>query len=104
MLVSDKSGSNQEYINQTFALQSGNTDNDDCIKEFQLKATKYEKVIPFDRFSGVRKNNEGFSGICPQRIIQGWTSGNKNIDDCIKQFQFNAIGYDYVIEGFLLIG
>ncbi|RIB04082.1 kinase-like domain-containing protein, partial [Gigaspora rosea] len=34
----------------------------------------------------------------PQKTTQGWTSGNKNIDDCIKEFQLKAINYKDVIE------
>ncbi|RIB04083.1 kinase-like domain-containing protein [Gigaspora rosea] len=183
---------------------SGNKDVDDCIIEFQLKATRYEDVIewiPFNKLVNIQKigdkvlatwldgirqvkknyiwkqsqplvpsynvelkilhdsqnlldllnnfkdlmqlNNselkvygltqgiEGFpltalilvfnfirddeNGTCancnryntskvwcrtcdPQKTTQGWTSGNKNIDDCIKEFQLKAINYEDVIE------
>jgi hypothetical protein len=33
-----------------------------------------------------------------QKTAQGWTSGNKNIDDCIKEFQLKATKYEEVIE------
>lgn len=31
-------------------------------------------------------------------VIQGWTSGNKEIDDCIKEFQLRAFSYELMIE------
>lgn len=31
-------------------------------------------------------------------ITKRWTSGNKNIDDCIGEFQLRAMGYDEAIE------
>lgn len=34
----------------------------------------------------------------PPRTIQGWTSGNKDIDVCIKEFQFKTTSYEDVIE------
>ncbi|RIB30313.1 hypothetical protein C2G38_342747 [Gigaspora rosea] len=34
----------------------------------------------------------------PQKTALGWTSGNKNIDDCIKELQLNATNYEDVIE------
>jgi hypothetical protein len=34
----------------------------------------------------------------PQKTTQGWTSGNKDIDDCIKEFQLKATSYKDVIE------
>ncbi|RIB17449.1 kinase-like domain-containing protein [Gigaspora rosea] len=34
----------------------------------------------------------------PYRITQEWTSGNKDIDDCIKEFQFNATEHRKVTE------
>src|SRR6185437_12393813 len=34
----------------------------------------------------------------PQRTTQGWTSGNKNIDDYIKEFQHKTTEYENVIE------
>ncbi|RIB13024.1 hypothetical protein C2G38_2199052 [Gigaspora rosea] len=43
---------------------SKNKNVDDCIKEFQLKATQYENVIewiPFNRLDNIQKIREGFS-------------------------------------------
>ncbi|RIB17340.1 kinase-like domain-containing protein [Gigaspora rosea] len=186
---------------------SGNNDIDNCIKEFQLKATKYENVIewiPFNRLDNIRnigdkflatwlgkryadhKNEDGYMqsrtsscvvelktltgsqnlldtlkelknyiklkgesvygltqntitneymlvfhgfgsnefvsnerercyGVCancnryntseawcqtcdPQKTTQGWTSGNKEVDDCIKEFQLNIMKYTNVVE------
>ncbi|RIB30914.1 kinase-like domain-containing protein [Gigaspora rosea] len=34
----------------------------------------------------------------PQKIAQGWTSGNKQIDDYIKEFQFKTTKYEDIIE------
>ncbi|RIB07081.1 kinase-like domain-containing protein [Gigaspora rosea] len=34
----------------------------------------------------------------PWKVTKGWTSGNKDIENCIKEFQFEAIEYDKVIE------
>ncbi|CAG8570336.1 18360_t:CDS:2 [Acaulospora morrowiae] len=40
----------------------------------------------------------GFSRIIPLKPLKGWTSGNKNIDDYIKEFQLKATKYENVIE------
>ncbi|CAG8636513.1 18510_t:CDS:2, partial [Acaulospora morrowiae] len=169
---------------------SGNKDIDNCIKEIQLKAIKYENVIewiPFNRLSnlqkvdesrfqalwldGIRKaknytrlrtlpcsvelkkfdclqvdalefirNNNKVYGITqdttgqymivfedsyfirykifgectqceryntstawcqscdPFKTTQGWTSGNKDVDNCIKEVQLEATEYEDVIE------
>ncbi|RIB30325.1 kinase-like domain-containing protein [Gigaspora rosea] len=34
----------------------------------------------------------------PQKTAQGWTSGNKDVDNCIKEFQFKATNYKDAIE------
>ncbi|RIB17132.1 hypothetical protein C2G38_2188192 [Gigaspora rosea] len=34
----------------------------------------------------------------PHREIQGWSSGDKDIDKCIKEFQLNALAYTKAIE------
>ncbi|RIB22390.1 kinase-like domain-containing protein [Gigaspora rosea] len=34
----------------------------------------------------------------PWKAAQGWTSGDKNVDECIKKFQLKAMSYDNVIE------
>lgn len=34
----------------------------------------------------------------PEIATQGWTSGNKDIDDCIKEFQLNSLTYAKIIE------
>lgn len=34
----------------------------------------------------------------PRRTAQGWTSGNTNVDDCIKGFQLKTTEYVNVIE------
>ncbi|RIB08131.1 hypothetical protein C2G38_2212426 [Gigaspora rosea] len=48
----------------TQGCTSGNKDVDDCIREFQLKATEYEDVIewiPFNRLNNIQKVGEEFS-------------------------------------------
>ena len=35
---------------------------------------------------------------CDPDITTRWTSGNKNIDDCMKEFQLRALSYEDVIE------
>ncbi|RIB19721.1 hypothetical protein C2G38_1245830 [Gigaspora rosea] len=34
----------------------------------------------------------------PYKTTQGWASGNKDIDDCVKEFQLKASNYEDVIE------
>ncbi|CAG8776565.1 7520_t:CDS:1, partial [Acaulospora morrowiae] len=34
----------------------------------------------------------------PSKTTQGWTSGNNDIDNCIKEFQLETIKYEDVIE------
>src|SRR5260364_118859 len=34
----------------------------------------------------------------PQKTTQGWTSGNKEIDNCIKEFQLKTTEYEDVLE------
>ncbi|CAG8616013.1 8240_t:CDS:2, partial [Acaulospora morrowiae] len=168
---------------------SGNNNIDECIKEFQLKTTKYEDVIewiPFYKLSNLQKTREfefkaqwldgirkveslelkkfddsqidalefikkfknymqlkdiklygitqdttnnqymivfddfhygrdiiyGKCAHCnryntseawcqscdPLKVIQGWTSGKNDIDDCIKEFQLKSTRYKDVIE------
>src|SRR5260363_210218 len=74
--------------------------------------TKNEYLLVFDEFGFERKCYNGKCANCnryntsrawcrtcdPQKTAQGWTSGNKNIDDCIKEFQLNATNYKDVIE------
>ncbi|RIB25339.1 kinase-like domain-containing protein [Gigaspora rosea] len=63
-------------------------------------------------FEYKRNNNNGKCGNCnryntspawcqtcdPQTVVQGWTSGNEKIDDCIKEFQIKTTEYENVIE------
>ncbi|CAG8578589.1 9817_t:CDS:10, partial [Acaulospora morrowiae] len=168
-------------IKTTRGWASGNRDIDNCIKDFQLKSTRYEDVIewiPFNKLFNLQKigeskflallidgirqvknnsqsrtlscfkkyiqlrNNESklygitrdtttghyiiafddfyhkrdiIYGKCIRceryntseawcqscdlfKTIQGWTSGNSDIDECIKEFQLKATKYEDVIE------
>ncbi|PKY59498.1 hypothetical protein RhiirA4_482287 [Rhizophagus irregularis] len=40
----------------------------------------------------------GYQTCDPEITTQGWTSGNKDIDDCIKEFQLNSLTYAKLIE------
>src|SRR5260364_135595 len=71
-----------------------------------------EYMIIFDEFYYKRKHLNGECRSCnlyntskswcqtcdPQRIYQGWTSGNETIDKCIREFQLKATEYEDVIE------
>ena len=71
-----------------------------------------EYMLVFDEFYNKRDEDNGKCANCkrnntspgwcqtcdPQKITQGWTSGNKDIDDCIKEFQLKATKYEDVIE------
>ncbi|RIB17452.1 kinase-like domain-containing protein [Gigaspora rosea] len=70
-----------------------------------------EYMLVFDKFHSIRRVWNGNCAYCkqyntskawcqtcdPQRTIQGWTSGNKNIDDCIKELQLKSTEYENVI-------
>ncbi|RIB14909.1 hypothetical protein C2G38_2193776 [Gigaspora rosea] len=94
------------------------------LKKFNFKATEYGVVvewIPFNRLNNVKKTSEskrhhhnGLGRSCyrantstawcqtcdtqKKKTVQGCTSGNKQIDECIKEFQPKATEYDNVIE------
>ncbi|RIB26866.1 kinase-like domain-containing protein [Gigaspora rosea] len=72
-----------------------------------------EYLIVLDFYS---KKRDSISGICkqcdrynthlvwcqscdPWEETQGWTSNDKNIDDCIKEFQLKATAYEKWLEG-----
>ncbi|RIB03434.1 kinase-like domain-containing protein [Gigaspora rosea] len=71
-----------------------------------------EYMLVFDEFYGQRseykgrcancnRNNtsEAWCQVCDlQKATQGWTSGNKDVDDCINEFQLKATKYEEVIE------
>ncbi|RIB17448.1 kinase-like domain-containing protein [Gigaspora rosea] len=71
-----------------------------------------EYMLAFDKFHSKRSYESGNCVYCkqyntskawcqtcdPQRTTRGWTSGNKNIDDCIKEFQLKSTEYENVIE------
>ncbi|RIB13981.1 kinase-like domain-containing protein [Gigaspora rosea] len=75
-----------------------------------ISTNKY--MLVFDEFGLKRDINNGICANChryntsrvwcqrcdPQKTTQGWTSGNKDIDDCIKEFQLKATNYKDVIE------
>ncbi|RIB13983.1 kinase-like domain-containing protein [Gigaspora rosea] len=69
-------------------------------------------MLVFDEFGLKRDINNGKCTNCnryntsrvwcqtcdPQKTTQGWTSGNKDVDGCIKEFQLKATKYEDVIE------
>ena len=69
-------------------------------------------MIVFDEFSSERHSYNGKCASCyryntssawcqtcdPRETAQTWTSGDKNIDDCIKELQLKATEYENVIE------
>ena len=69
-------------------------------------------MLVFDGFGSKRKywngkcagcnrfnTSEAWCQTCdPQKLIQGWTSGIKDVDDCIKGFQLKTTNYEDVIE------
>ena len=71
-----------------------------------------EYMLVFDEFGSKRDKKYGKCAECnryntspawcqtcdPQKTALGWTSGNNNIDDCIKELQLNATNYEDVIE------
>jgi hypothetical protein len=71
-----------------------------------------EYMLVFDEFRSKRYSIYGKCANCkryntspawcqtcdPQKTTQGWTSGNKDIDECIKEFQLKATSYHSVIE------
>ncbi|CAG8555762.1 16716_t:CDS:10, partial [Acaulospora morrowiae] len=68
---------------------SGNNEIDDCIKEFQLKATEYENIIewiPFDKLSNLQKIGES-------KFQALWSDGIRNVKDN-KQSRI----FPYVVE------
>ncbi|RIB09956.1 hypothetical protein C2G38_2207414 [Gigaspora rosea] len=89
---------------------SENKNVDDCIKKFQLNGTNYEDIvewIPFNRLNIIQKFDDGFlatwlDGVRDAKYIRydalKEISGNKDVDDCIKKFLFNATTYEDIIE------
>src|SRR5260364_95461 len=75
------------------------------------ETNQYIIVIP-DEFGSRRNDSNGKCIYCehyntspawcqscdPWKAIQEWTSGNEEIDNFIKEFQFNATEYEKVIE------
>ncbi|RIB23019.1 hypothetical protein C2G38_915589 [Gigaspora rosea] len=69
-------------------------------------------MLVFNEFGSKRNDRNGKCGNCnryntspawcqtcdPQKIALGWTSGNNNIDYCIKELQLNSTNYEDVIE------
>ena len=74
--------------------------------------TTSEYMVVFNEFGSKRDEWNGACANCNryntseawcqtcdlQKTIQGWTSGNKDFDDCIKEFQLKAKSYENVIE------
>src|SRR5260363_245922 len=74
--------------------------------------TTNEYMLVFDELGPKRRAIYGVCASCyryntseawcqtcdPQKTTQGWTSGNKEVDNCIQEFQLKATGYDDVIE------
>src|SRR6185437_17076424 len=61
--------------------------------------SNYKRSIRYGTCANCNRDNTS-SAWCqtcdPYKTAQGWTSGNKNIDDCIKEFQLKATKYDDV--------
>ena len=56
---------------------------------------EYGKCANCNRYN----TSEAWCQTCdPQKTTQGWTSGNKDVDNCIKEFQLKATLYEDVIE------
>src|SRR5260364_342973 len=69
-------------------------------------------MLVFDEFAPIRNDYYGKCANCnryntyyawcqscdPQNTTQEWTSGNNDIDNCIKEFQLKATKYENVIE------
>lgn len=82
------------------------------LKIYGLTQNTDEYMFILDEFSSKRNPKNGTCLNCktwntsrcwcqacdPLNMAQGWTSGNKNIDECIKEFQLKAIKYENVIE------
>ncbi|CAG8557825.1 18197_t:CDS:2, partial [Acaulospora morrowiae] len=87
-------------------------DNKHKVHGITQDTTTGQYMIAFDDFHYIRNKlyskcaqcnryNTSFSWCqpCdPFKITKGWTSGNKDIDGCIKEFQLNAIRHEDVIE------
>ncbi|CAG8444192.1 17644_t:CDS:10 [Acaulospora morrowiae] len=59
------------------------------------RCSEYEKCAQCERYN----TSEAWCQSCdPFKTTQGWTSGNYNIDECIKKYQLNATKYENVIE------
>ncbi|RIB14894.1 kinase-like domain-containing protein [Gigaspora rosea] len=55
----------------------------------------YGKCTDCNRF----KTSKAWCQSCdPWKVTKGWTSGNKDIDSCIKEFQYDATKYEKLIE------
>ncbi|RIB29542.1 hypothetical protein C2G38_2155183 [Gigaspora rosea] len=73
-------------------------------EKIQFKATEYGVVvewIPFNRLVNIQKTSESESGsafLATWLDVQGWTNGNEQIDEYIKEFQLKATEYDNVIK------
>ena len=63
---------------------SGNKDIDECIKWFQLRTIKYERMIewiPFDRLNNIKKIGQGgFSSV----FSATWLDGIRKLDKNVK--------------------
>ncbi|RIB11753.1 hypothetical protein C2G38_2202656 [Gigaspora rosea] len=58
---------------------------------FDSKNYKYGKCANCNRYN----TSEAWCQTCdPHKTTQGWTSGNKDIDNCIKEFQLKTASYE----------
>ncbi|CAG8677733.1 18735_t:CDS:2, partial [Acaulospora morrowiae] len=87
--------------------------NDNKLKVYGITqdTTTGQYMIVFDESSSIRDNIYGICAQCngfntslawcqscdPFKATKGWTSGNRHIDDCIKEFQLNATRHEDVI-------
>ncbi|RIB23021.1 hypothetical protein C2G38_2033095 [Gigaspora rosea] len=61
----------------------------------------FERYSSYGKCSSCNRYNTSLAwcqSCDPQKTTQGWTSGNKDVDDCIKEFQLKARNYEEVIE------
>ena len=77
----------------------------DLIKVYRLtQNTSNEHQLVFDFESDDNRNVQIATDIThcqlgvEEKTTQGWTSRNKDIDNCLKDFQLRANSYEKVIE------
>ncbi|RIB22931.1 kinase-like domain-containing protein [Gigaspora rosea] len=69
--------------------------------EYMMVLETYRRNSKFGKCIDCKLPNtsKAWCQLCdPRKTSKGWTSGNKDIDSCIKEFQFETTEYDKVIE------